>query len=275
MKLDRPIFIVGHARGGTTLLAAIINWHSQVGPRHRSLGEFNDINGFLASILGSRKHLDYSEYLEKKEVWFDYFPGKDVFTHMGRELIVEELVLDDAQIDELVSRLIVDFRQERFLCKAPTNSFRVKVIPKIFPGAKVIAVYRDGPSVVSSWGQRSYGFGKPVFWGKERHIRLGYRTGIKIFARKWNETLEYLESCREQMGFMAVRYSDLVENTSETLEKLMNYLELPVEDYIYRVKLKNRNPQWKEKVPRRYHRFLLEETEKGRKFLEAIGENDT
>ena len=29
MKLDRPIIIVGHARGGTTLFASILNWHSQ------------------------------------------------------------------------------------------------------------------------------------------------------------------------------------------------------------------------------------------------------
>lgn len=198
LQLDRPIFIVGHARGGSTLLGAIINWHSHVGPRHNILQRYNDINYLLENILNPKAHLDYSDYLEQKRVWFDFFPGENVFTHMGKEIVVEHLNLDRVQIRELVSRLTVDFHEKRFLSKAPTNSFRVKIIHRIFLGAKFVALFRSGAEVVSSWGQRSYGFGKPVSWGDEKQKSLSYEKGIKIFARKWYETLEYLESAKKK-----------------------------------------------------------------------------
>lgn len=72
------------------------------------------------------------------------------------------------------------------------------------------------------------------------------------------------------MGFLAIRYDDLIENTSNTLEQLINYLELPVEDYIYEIRLEDRRSNWKNKIPCWYHGRLLKETERGRKLLESI-----
>jgi hypothetical protein len=261
-QIDRPIFIVGHARGGTTILSAVINWHSLVGPRPFE-NNACDFKEFIKKIFINDFHIKYSDTLEQKEIWFDYFPGKEVFTHMGRELIVEKSILTDPQKKELIKRLTKDFHEKRYLSKAPTNSFRVGIIRDFFPDAKILAIYRSGPEVVSSWGQRGYGFGKSVSWGEQHCRKLGYREGIKIFSRKWFETIQYLESQRQKLNFMAITYDDLIDYPSKTLEKIFQYLELPPEPYIYNFHLKDVRLAWKEKIPWLYHRYLIKQTSAG------------
>ena len=126
-----------------------------------------------------------------------------------------------------------------------------------------MAIYRKGAEVVSSWGQRGYGFGKKISNDEFKCRKLGYRKGIKIFSKKWLETIMYLESIREEMGFLAVTYDDLIDYTSETLETVFNYLELPIENYIYNIKLDDRRSEWKKKIPWWYHKYLTKCTAKG------------
>ena len=141
-QIDRPIFIVGHARGGTTILSAIINWHSLVGPKPFKNNDC-DFKEFIQNLFINDFHIKYSDTLEQKEIWFDYFPGKEIFTHMGRELIVEKSILTALQKNELIERLTKDFHEKRYLSKAPTNSFRVGIIRDLFPDAKILAIYRS------------------------------------------------------------------------------------------------------------------------------------
>ena len=92
---------------------------------------------------------------------------------------------------------------------------------------------------------------------------MGYRKGIKIFARKWFETIHYLETNRRQMGFLAITYDDLIEHTSRTLETVFHYLELPIEKYIYDIKLDDRRYLWRRKIPWWHHRYLNKCTARG------------
>lgn len=270
LPLDRPIFIVGHARGGTTLLSGIVNWHTRVGSNYVGRESFPTINDFLQNIRNEKFHSDYGEAVEQKRVWFDYFPGENVYTHMGKDLLVETLELSFDERAALISRLTENFRGKRFLSKSPSNSFRVKIIPELFPESKIIAIYRSGPEVVNSWGQRGYGFGKRVNNYELRTRKLGYRKGIDIFSQKWFETLEYLESVRKKTWFLAITYDDLIENTSETLEKAFEYLELPIEDYIYDIKLDDRRSEWKKNIPWLHYRFLFKRTVEGMKLYDSV-----
>lgn len=270
MELDRPIFIVGHARGGSTVLGAIINWHSHVGPKYNLIKECSSINDLLEKISQYQSHIDYSSKLEQKNVWFDFFPGQNVFTHMGKELIVENLVLTQKQIHDLLEKLVSEFHEKRFLSKAPTNSFRVKVIRALFPNAKIVAIYRKGEGVVESWGKRHYGFGKKVDWGEIQIPSLSYIQGIRIFARKWFETIDYLESVRDNVNILPVTYDQLTNNTTETIRKVFDYLELPEEDYIYDIKLKKPTSGQKKTIPFIYRSFLSWKVKKGNAILRSL-----
>jgi hypothetical protein len=264
---DRPFFIVGHARGGSTLLAAIINFHSWVGPKAFD-DRYDNVHDFIKNLKNYDFHIKYSESLEQKDIWFNYFPGKHVFTHMGKEIIIEKVKISERQRKELISKLTAKNHEKRYLSKAPTNSFRVKVIKNLFPDAKILSLYRSGPEVVTSWGQRVYGFGKRVSNDEIKCRKLGYRKGIKIFSKKWFETIEYLESARKEIGFLAVTYDDLIENTVGTLGKIFEYLELPIEEYLYDIKLEDRRSVWKKKIPWWHHAYLIRHTVEGMKLYD-------
>jgi len=271
---EKNVFFVGHARGGTTMLAGIINWHSKINPKYYKKKNYkNNINCFLEELLSKKNHIIYSERLEQKDLWFSKFPGEDIFTHMGKELIVEDFDWTENEISEFRDKIRQDFDKgsnSYFLSKAPSNSFRVKVIPKIFQNPKIIALYRNGPEVIASWGLRGQGFGKSVNWGNTKYRKLSYKKGIDIFSQKWFETLEYLENARKDMGFLAIKYDDLIDNTSETLELIFRYLELPIEDYIYEVDLVDARNKWKKNIPEKYYKYILEKTEEGQKILNSL-----
>jgi len=268
LELDRPIFIVGHARAGSTALAAIINWHSHIGSAAPKPNlKYAGITEFLDAIRHHNSHLTYSEQLEQKDTWFRYFPGENIFTHMGKELIVEKLNLNVFEINKLKKELTRNFRGKRFLSKAPTNSFRIRILRHLFPDAKIIALYRKGPAVIASWGQRDYGFGKPVHWGTTRFEQLPYQDGIRIFARKWLEVIQYLESQKKEIGFYSLGYERLIQNPLRELTRLFEYLEIPVESYISKITLANKNKRWQEVIPQVYHELVLKETAEGQKIL--------
>jgi hypothetical protein len=268
--LDRPIFVVGHARGGSTVLGAILNWHSHVGPRHDPIPRCGSVGELMGLTLRTDDHFRYSERLEQKDVWFDHFPGREVFTHMGRELVAESPPPDPGRRLDLLARLTEGFRERRFLSKAPTNSFRVRAIRALFPDARIVAIYRRGEPVVASWGRRSYGFGRPVNWGPTRIDRLGYGPGIRIFARKWRETLDYLEANRRELGILAVTYKQLATDTQATLRRIVDHLELPFEDYLRDVRLDYRPREWARAIPAPYRPILRASVWGGNRVLRRL-----
>ena len=68
--------------------------------------------------------------------------------------------------------------------------------------------------------RREYGFERPVAWGEVQTERLGWEQGIDLFARKWTETIEYVEQARREWGFLALTYDDLIEHTQRSLARL-------------------------------------------------------
>lgn len=250
--LDRPIFVVGHARGGSTVLGTILNWHSHVGPRYEPIPRCGSIGEMLATTLRTDDHFRYSERLEQKSIWFDYFPGLDVFTNMGRELVVEEPGLSESRRRELVSRLTEGLDRPRFLSKSPTNSFRVVAIRRLFPDARIVAILRRGEEVVASWGRRVYGFGRKVDWGATQIERLSYAEGIDLFARKWRETIDYLEARRDGLDILTITYDQLRDDPGGTLRRVLRHVELPYEPYIDEVRLEPRSGAWRRTIPARH-----------------------
>jgi len=223
-SLHKPVFLVGYARAGSTLLAAILNTHPDIGPKPQVDQGFSERT--MSSLLDYTSHLAYSQQLEQKDVWFSHLGGEHVFTHMGKELHLDETHAPRVDRNRLLADLTTKFAQRRFLSKAPTNTFRVRLLNTLFPGAKFIVLYRTGEEVVASWGSRPYGFGCPVDWGQFRVRRLGYFQGIRVFSRKWQETIEAAESCVGAAEILRLTYRQLIQRTDEVLDALTDFLEL-------------------------------------------------
>jgi hypothetical protein len=266
--LDRPIFLVGHARAGSTLLASILAEHPDIGPKPQSAGRDRAHN--LEELLQFGVHLHYASQFEQKDVWFAHCGGQDVFTHMGLELVRDDKFAPKVDANLLRHELTRNFNERRFLSKAPTNTFRIKLIAELFPGARFLVIYRKGEEVVGSWGRRPYGFGRRVDWGELRTYRLGYKRGIDIFARKWEETIAYAESCRNSVSMMRLTYNQLTTNTEETLERVTSFLELDSPLRAPGTLARDRDIAWKRVIPFWWRPYLRSRTKHGNSILQRI-----
>lgn len=260
---DRPIFIVGHARGGSTVLAAMLCWHSHVGPKPSPISEFSNAQHFIEAVLDSKRHMEFSSQLEQKTLWFEYLKDSKVFTDMGKEMRSNADCLSEADAVLLKQRLFEGLDTPRFLSKSPTNSFRLPLILKMYPDAKIVAIVRTGEQVVASWGRRRYGFGKPVEWGGFVRKKLSYREGINVFSSKWYETLCALKEASVSIPIKFVSYDSLVESTAAVLKGILDFTELPYEPYIEELSLCDNRQKWIGGIPWQWRWYLRAKVKRG------------
>jgi len=234
LKLDRPIVIIGMARAGTALLCGLVNWHSQVGPRMPIMTKYPNCQDFIDRLYGNSKgHVWYSDATEHKAWFFKYFPGGSNWLHMGNELIEEEWKLTPAQHKDLIEGVTRYWESEpRFIMKSPSVTFIASLLPKIFgDDVKIVCITRDLKGVDRSWRRLA----------EESFTRREKVLGYSITEKKWKETKDYIKRLKK-LGIQMydVNFNDLIFNTESVLEGVLRYCELPVEPYIYGVKLKRR-----------------------------------
>jgi len=219
---DRPIFIVGSPRSGTTLLFDVLN---------RSAG---------VASLGTESHL----------LWEMYHPAG------GRSWRSHEVRPED--IGRLEARLLTWAISEitadrRYVDKSPRNSVRVRYLHALFPDARFVYLRRDGRAVVSSLmtGWRSTG---PMFPGLEVPTPLSIReyggtswkflappgwramaTGhslAEVCAFQWaaaNGAILQARRAIQPESWVDVRYEDLVADPVAQVRRLLEALDLPVD----------------------------------------------
>lgn len=269
MEVKKPIFIVGHARGGSTAIASIINYHPHVGPKPKLIQQATSFNDVLNGTFDRALHLEYSDALERKDLWFSAFGGYDIFTHMGIELVATDFS-KGKDFDEFKSKLFSGFVEQRFMSKAPTNSFRVHAIRSMFPDAKIIAILRYGEQVVASWGNRPYGFKRPAVTNEFKTKSLSYAKGIRVFSRKWEETARYLLDHKKSADVFCVNYDRLVDSTENTLSKLFDYLELSGSKGLNEVVIQDQRTAWKNTIPLIYRPYLRSKVGKCNQLIQKM-----
>ncbi|MFH0911148.1 MAG: sulfotransferase [Planctomycetota bacterium] len=193
--LDRPIFILGCSRGGTSLFADVFG-------RHRDLANWSE----AAQVL----HLDY------------YDPRRD-------DLRTEE----DATEEEAV-RLRCFFGgyrallgRKRFVNKHPQNSLRIRYLRAIFPDAVFLHMIRDGRAVVASHCERMRkdafrrafplgNFPRPERWQDLLALPLPVQ-----FAHQWVDVTRYVKGTLAALyppeRILEVRYEEFCARPREVL----------------------------------------------------------
>lgn len=142
MTLDRPIFIVGPHRSGTTLLYRLLGRHHDVGYFTPMNKRFPRLPG-VAHVLTGLVKPDFP--VEAQSIW-DFFK-KGLDDTMGAADATP------AAIDwyrRLVDRVLRLRKADRFIAKYPRLSLRMQWINAIFPDALFVHMSRDWRAVVNS-----------------------------------------------------------------------------------------------------------------------------
>ncbi len=195
---NRPIFVTGMPRTGTTLVERIISSHSEVA----SGGELYNFSVALKRLIGSVS----SEFI-----------ADDFIDQFAR---VELNALGGAYIER--TEYLVD--QKRFLVdKLPLNILYAGLIMEALPGAKVICLERNPLDTIVSNYRQLFSFQDSTF---------AYSLDLENTARYYSKfkKLMNLLSDHYSENFYVVNYEALVSNPETEIKKLLKFCGLQWED---------------------------------------------
>jgi Sulfotransferase family len=224
-RLDRPVFVIGAPRSGTSLLFAILRSSSR-----------------LAHWPG-----------EAHEVWEAYYhPGLRNW---------ESNVLDDSDVTPEAAAyirrqfLLIAGSRHRLIDKTPRNSLRFGFLEALFPDARYVYLRRDGRenvnSLINAWRTPRYRTYKldephaipgvdPAWW--KFVLYPGWRGDTAaplevVCAKQWAICNEHALAAAKTIDgarWTEISYEELVEDPGDSIGRVMEALELPYEEGVRR-----------------------------------------
>ncbi len=234
MKINKPIFILGAPRSGTTILSNLFTRHKDTAfPEH-----------FLDKYYQVPWKFKLIPLMLKQQIW-RY--KKRPFPHEGkfwRKYFPPSIEVDDSQITPEIKNYIFSaiktqlkaFHAPRYANKQVDFCLRIKFLKALFPDAYYIVIWRDPKSVVGSLFIQMNGEWKKD--EKSAEIDRGWLRVTEDFGK--NEPL--LESCINfykhyinplkknspliKDHLIEIKYEDLVQQPREELKRLYEFTEL-------------------------------------------------
>jgi tetratricopeptide (TPR) repeat protein len=190
---ERPIFIVGMPRSGSTLLEQILSSHPDV----YGAGEVK----YLSVALGMLR---------------DRFPMLPKFPDMMAKIMPAQM--DIVAQHYLKSLTATSGDSKRVTDKLLTNYFFVGLIHLLFPKAKIINTRRDPVDTCLS------GFTKLFKDDMPHSYDLGE---LGRYYGKYREIMEHWENVLPEGVLITVQYEDVVADTEKEAKRLIEFLGLP------------------------------------------------
>lgn len=280
IEIEKPIFIVGCHRSGTTILYDTL-------AKHPDLTYFTNAsallpktpifsNWFAKGLIGDAKierfvqdGLDVcpSSPSEGIRIWELY--ADSLASHYWDENY--ENTEMELYLKKTIKKHLKYFEASRFINKNPDNSTRIRYLNKLFPDAYFIHIIRDGRAVCQSLLK----FRKAAadFFGVDhRHATSGVKgekwheikqlwdsNPIQSIGLLWLDVMETLERDQEFISsdrYLEIRYEDFVAEPFSYLQRLIQFCGLSwnqeVENQFQvaasQINLGSRNNVWKEKL---------------------------
>ncbi len=206
--MKAPIFIGGAGRSGTTLLRVMLDSH----PNICAPNEFKLLGDIAALYMKSVKTYQgpmAAWGLDKADIQYVY----------------------RSTIMTLFNRAQQKSGKQRIAEKSPQNVHSFWRLHDLFPESPLIQVIRDGRDVCSSL------IGMNVKNPETGEI-MAYTTNAKDAADYWRQSVESGRWGLRHIGqsyaqrYYEVRYEDLINNTEETLRKLLAFCGEPWDDRV-------------------------------------------
>ena len=232
--IDRPIFVVGHPRSGTTLLASMLGRHPEVAATPETLyflqGRFQ-----LAPVLragpeavAARIHGTTLRRLA---------PDRDALV----AALAAAAPLDGRKVLAVLLGLYAAARgKRRVLEKTPLHIRHIDEILGWFPDARVLWIVRDGRACVASLAKIDWASDDP-----------------KTLAWQWVRNIAFAEASERRAGasMLRVRYEDLVTDPTAAMDRVQDFLGIArsaaVHDHTLQAgTIKPFERSWKENVAR-------------------------
>ncbi len=258
-RIDRPIFILGLPRSGTTLLYNLICAHES------AAYITNCMNAYPHSpmtIEWMRKffHLNIKgERFLQDSIITDFGSPSEPIMFWGNwvQRTEEDLVwprlrksdLTPAQITRIetdIRKIMATFGREnaRFVCKYPVFQSEVHLLKDLFPDARFIHIVRDGRMVANSLvklydlinGQIikinhptvQHLVPYPRVPKLPEYIEKYGERDLRCTSHVWADAIQMVEDAKPAIGpVLEIKYEDLVASPGPEMRRIFQFCELP------------------------------------------------
>ena len=265
-EIDKPVFIIGCPRSGTSLLFRILSSSKDLWSLYR---ESNDIwNKFLNrfhkgnendTLTGSDLNEEAKNFLLNefhRHSLNNYLLGYVLRENLLKNIYLMPSVELIASCNLFLKRLFL--KQYRLVEKSPRNCFRISFINKLFKDCKFIFLKRDGRTNINSllegWNKKgryiredlngevvkingyngtSWKFVKPPDWKKYLDKPLE-----KVCAFQWvssnQSAIRGLESVEKDRKF-TISYEELIEAPKVIVSRICDFVEIPFSEELKKI----------------------------------------
>lgn len=204
--VDRPIFVVGCQRSGTTALTVMLDRHSRIAVP----SETQYFCRFTVRDRAMASEMTHEGLLQR--ACDDFFIKQAGFTP---DELRPYFTRQDATYGGLFHAMLECFVARRGKPRPAEKScdhiYHLDEIFRLYPNAKVICILRDGRDVVRSL--------RSVPWGRDKRY-----AGL---CRQWNRSVNEMLRAKERLSpdrFFVVRYEDLMTAPEPTLRALSEFI---------------------------------------------------
>ena len=236
-KLQNPVFLIGCARSGTTLLSKLLGMHRDI----VNWSELNDIWDPTGYPWRESNH-------KTPPIWADPVAFTERWWHDNQKR--------QRDLRAVLGAYQWLHRTPIILNKSPLNTFRIPYLLKIFPEAKFINMIRDGRAVVNSYTKKQLAeiqeFPEPY---RSNQIEYDFEELAKHLAHFWKANINEVKQQKQAQGLsekaqiIDVKYEALCARTTDTLENICSFLGVSPSKFnsaVREINVTNRNHKWRE-----------------------------
>lgn len=204
-RIDRPIFVVGHPRSGTTLLASMLGRHPDIASTPETLymteGQFQLGSSFSKGAAATAARMQRTRLRHLP------FTETDVSEELSR--------IGTLDAPSVFATLLDMFRRRqgkpRVLEKSPVHVRHIDELLAWFPDARILWIVRDGRACVSSLLNVSWASKDPT-----------------VLGRAWVRNMAFALASERRAGpsMMRVSYERLVAEPEGTIREAEAFVDV-------------------------------------------------